>query len=42
VCVYLNCIYFYTINSPYLLMFGNDHVIRYMRKNDFAGGAGET
>jgi len=43
VIIYLYHIYeFYTISSPYLLVFGDDRVIRYMGANDVAGGAGEA
>jgi len=32
----------YSVSSPYLLVFGDDHVIRYTRTNDVVGGAGEA
>jgi len=31
-----------SVSSPYLLVFGDDRVIRYIRANDVAGGAGEA
>jgi len=31
-----------SISSPYLLVFGDDCVIRYTRAYDVAGGAGEA
>jgi len=30
------------MSSPYLLMFGDDRVMRYTGANDVAGGADET
>jgi len=35
-------IFIYTISSPYLLVFGDDRVIRYMGVDDVAGGSGEA
>ena len=33
---------FYIVSLPYLLMFGDDRVIRYTGANDVAGGASEA
>ena len=33
---------FYTVNSPYLLVFGDDRVIHYTGANDVIGGVGEA
>jgi len=30
------------VSSPYLLVFGDDHVMCYTRANDFVGGSGEA
>jgi len=30
------------LNSPYLLVFGDDHVMHYTGADDVAGGAGEA
>jgi len=30
------------MSSPYLLVFGDDHVMRYMRADDVVGGADEA
>jgi len=32
----------YTVISPYLLVFGDDCVMRYTATDDVAGGAGEA
>jgi len=41
--IYLYYIYeFHTINSPYLLVFGDDRVIRYTGADDVAGGTSEV
>jgi len=34
--------FFILLSSPYLCVFDDDHVTRYMGANDVAGGAGET
>jgi len=36
VILYVNCI---SISSPFLFVFGDDHVIRYTRANDDTGDA---
>jgi len=36
------CIYNYTISSPYLLVIGDDCVIRYTRLDDVIGNVGEA
>jgi len=42
VCVHNCLIIVYSISSPYLLMFGNDHVTRYTEANNVSGGAGDA
>ena len=47
VCVCVCALYFgyvciYVVSSPYLLVFGDDRVIRYMGVDDVTGGAGEV
>jgi len=32
----------YVLSSPYLLVFGDDRVIRYTEANDITSGAGEA
>jgi len=32
----------YTVSSPYLLVFSDDHVLRYTRADDVIGGSGEA
>ena len=39
VCVCV-CVFLYTVNSPYLLVFGDDRAMRYTRADDVAGGTG--
>jgi len=43
-CVYYYSVYkyIYTISSPYLFVFDDDHVIRNTWADDVAGGAGEA
>ena len=33
---------FYSVSSPYLLVFGDDRVTRYTRANDVLGGTGDA
>jgi len=45
VCVcalYFGYVCIYVVSSPYLLVFGDDRVIRYMGVDDVTGGAGEV
>jgi len=35
-------LFVYSVTSPYLLVFGDDSVIRYMGANDVPGEAGEA
>jgi len=43
VCVYIsNYICFYTISSPYLLVFGDDYVLRYTGADDVVGSTSKT
>jgi len=34
--------FLYTVSSLYLLVFGDDHVMRYTGPGDVTGGAGEA
>jgi len=36
------CLYICIVSSPYLLVFGNDGVIRYMRVDDVVSDVGEA
>ena len=38
----MNCMYIYSFSLPFLLVFGDDRVIRYTRTNDVVGGASEA
>ena len=40
--IFLNCIYFDIVSPPYLLVFDDDRVMRYMGVDDVAGGVGEA
>jgi len=41
VCVCVCFFFIYTISSPYLLVFGDDRVMRYTGVDNVAGGTGE-
>jgi len=40
--IFFGYVYIYIVSSPYLLVFGDDRVIRYTGANDVAGKAGEA
>jgi len=40
--IWFVCILFYFVSSPYLLVFGDDHVLRYTWADDVTGGFGEA